>query len=241
MLSNKEKSQCASQKWMCLVIPAADINCLEILQFRWKKLTKSISCESYKTLHLFSIETVILNEIKRALQYIVPWHALTSASVLRSRQYHTHSFSGQYIHHKPVVHHFEGIHLLIGGPAGNWTSGLTSTDARPYQIGYTEHSTTYSVCECGCCHLYYRQLCKVCVCVCEREREGGRERGGDGKQKSPCWLPLTVLVWWTTVWAEPYYFIITCQKALLHINPTSRQGKQTHAWLRWLLQSNSWY
>lgn len=123
-----------------------------------------------------------------------------------------------------VVHHYEGIHPLMHGHVGNWTSSLTSTEARLYQMSYIEHRNTYTVCVMWVLpSVFSSAVLSVCVCV------------------SPCWFTLSALVWWRIDWAEPFYFIITYQKAFLHINRAFTYWKQTHAWLWWLLQGDSRY
>lgn len=131
---------------ICPVISAADTKWYGMLQLSHTLVV----CKRNRILHLFSNECVLLNEFKRSLAV---YCSLTSYE-FRSQQYYTHPFNELYIHHKPF--HHEGVHPLMGGPAGNSTSSLTSTDARLHQISYTEHRTTCTGCGCGCCHLYYR-------------------------------------------------------------------------------------
>lgn len=72
-------------------------------------------------------------------------------------------------------------------------------------------------------------------------------KNGSRMQESPCPLyPIDLRCTWrqhrlSLAFVEPSNFIITKQRALLHINHTSRYWKQTHAWLWWLLQSDVWY
>lgn len=110
-----------------------------------------------------------------------------------------------------LSHPYQGIYLLMGGPAGGWTSGIfTSADARLYQLSYIEHKSTYCV-HVLPCHLCCHQLCKVSVRE-ERRADRGR-REGTRKNKSPLWLSW---IWWSTHY-RPY----------LHVNPASTRLKQT--------------
>lgn len=119
-----------------------------------------------------------------------------------------------------VPHHYEGIRqLMLCGPAGSWTFSLTSTDARPNQMSYSEHRKKKgSPSVCAAAAIYTSASAVLTVSV---------RSAGTGSSDHPPSLVHRCDGRWTEL--SRFISRSHLNRALVHINRATAYWKQTHA------------